>query len=170
MRNVLKVALGAAALSAIASTAFAQASATVTTTGTATIIQPIALTQSAPLTFGTIIKGGANTITIDKSTGARTITGAGTAVGTVAGGRAVYTITGEGGQAYSLTVGTLTMASGGNTLPVTLTPSIATSGNLTGTVGSTATLAFGIGGAIVLSSATATGAYSGTFTVQVAYN
>ena len=72
---------------------------------------------------------------------------------------------------YSLTVGALNMISaGGSTLVVTLSPSIATSGNLTGTIGSTATVPFGIGGSFTLLSGTPSGAYTGTFAVSVAYN
>ena len=64
------------ALSALSAPAFAQASASASTTGSATIIQPITLTKNTDLAFGTVVKPTdttTTTVTINATTGARTL-------------------------------------------------------------------------------------------------
>ena len=80
--------------------------------------------------------------------------------------RAAYNVTGEAGQTFSISVPT-SFAMAHATAPsitVNLTPE-ATSGTLTGGAAT-----FGVGGSFDISDTTATGAYSGNFTVTVAYN
>ncbi len=173
MKMFLKVLLGAAALGAVASPAFAQASASQTTNGTTKIIQAISLAKNSDLAFGTVVKPttSTNTIVIDGTTGARSQTGAGDAVlVTSTSGRATFTVTGEGAQTFSITVpATFNMTSGANTLVVTTSASGST-GTLSGTIGSAGTATFGVGGSFPIATATASGSYTGSFTTTVAYN
>ena len=175
IRNALII---AALASAFATGALAQATSSQTTTSTGTIFQPIVLAKNSDLSFGTVVRPAASTgtVVIAAADGARTLTGAGaliTGPGSQATpGRATYTVTGEGGQAFSITVPAnfnMTRVGGSETLAVTLT-STATSGTLSGALGSAGTLAFGVGGSIPSAVATATGAYTGTFAVTVTYN
>ena len=175
IRNALII---AALASAVATGALAQATSSQTTTSTGTIFQPIVLAKNSDLSFGTVVRPAASTgtVVIAAADGARTLTGAGaliTGPGSQATpGRATYTVTGEGGQAFSITVPAnfnMTRVGGSETLAVTLT-STATSGTLSGALGSAGTLAFGVGGSIPLANTTATGAYTGTFQVTVQYN
>jgi hypothetical protein len=88
--------------------------------------------------------------------------------------RAAFTVAGEGGQAYSITIPStfnMTRSGGSETLTITLT-STATSGTLTGALGdsSSGSSSFGVGGVMPVSSTTASGAYSGSFVTTVAYN
>lgn len=173
MNRLTKIALGAAAVAALASPAFAQSSATQSTTATTRIISPITLTKNSDLAFGTIVKpsSGTNTVTIDASTGARTKTGAGdAALATSTTGRAAYTVGGEGGQGFSITVpATVDMSNGSDNLTVTLTKTAAT-GSLSGTLGSAGTATFGVGGSFDVASTTPSGNYTASFDVTVAYN
>ncbi len=172
-----KFAFGAAVVAAATSgVAFAQASATVSTTGTSRIIQAITITKNTDLAFGSVVRSataGTNTVTIDATTGARAISGAGAGVlATSTSGRATYTVNGEGGQTFSITPDAtfnMTRAGGSETIAVTPTASGAT-GTLSGSIGSAGTLAIGVGGSFPVSNTTVTGNYTGTFNVVVAYN
>jgi len=169
--------IGAVAATAAGGSAFAQASASQPTTATGTIFQPILLGKSSDLSFGTVVRpiSGNGTVTIAASNGQRALTGAGALLNSgpnAAPGRATYTVTGEGGQTFSVTVPAnfnMSRTGGSETLQVTLTPTI-TSGTLSGALGASGTMAFGVGGSMPISNTTASGAYTGTFNVIVAYN
>lgn len=178
LRNIL---MGAAAVWSLASFAHAQASASQPTTASVTIFRPITLTKNADLSFGVVVRplSGSDTVYIDKDNGARTLANNNAALLTTAGnpvqapaGRAVFTVNGEGGQTFSITVPAnfnMTRVGGSETITVVLTPS-ATTGLLSNTLGNAGTATFGVGGEIPVSSSTASGAYNGTFTTTVAYN
>lgn len=170
--------IGASAALATAGAAQAQAptSASTSATGTASVVQPITLVKNTDLAFGSLVRPslGSNTVTIDPASGARTISGTGDASpgSALAASRATYSVAGEGGATFTVTVPTsFTMARvGGNeTLPVSLTAS-ALSGALSGSIGSSGSANFSIGGSLPLSSTTVSGDYTGTFDVTVGYN
>ncbi|RYF99317.1 MAG: DUF4402 domain-containing protein [Caulobacteraceae bacterium] len=167
----LKIIALAALAAAVASPALAQSSATVTVNSTGRIISPMTLSKTADLAFGTIIKPNAGNGTVTIASGADTVavTGTGTAsMGTAS--RAKFTVGGEGGQTYSVTVpATMTMSNGSNNITVNLTPS-ATTGTLSGSLGGNGTQTFQVGGNFSLASTQATGAYAGSFNVTTAYN
>ena len=176
MNTHLKAIAAAAVLSlALGGMAAAQSSSSQTTSGSATIIQPITLTKSTDLAFGKIVRpsSGTNTVSVDEATGARATVGGGNATllaSTVS--RAAYAVAGEGGQTFSISMPAsfnMTRAGGAETLTVTLAATAA-SGTLSGSLGSAGSASFGVGGSVPLSSSTATGAYTGTFDVTVAYN
>jgi hypothetical protein len=178
LRNLLVSAAVATAALATAGAASAAApnTASVTANGSATIIRPISIAVSGALDFGTIVKpntgGTAGTVSISNaaSSPSRTPTGDLVTVGSTFS-RPDFSITGEGGQSYNLTIGTLALTSGSNTLNVTLSPSIAAGTNtLGGALGSSQTDHLYIGGSIPVSDTTASGAYSGSFQVTVTYN
>ena len=175
MNPALKIALCVAAISALATPALAQNSATQSTTGSVKIIQPITLAKNTDLGFGSVVKpnSGTNTVAIDATSGARAMTGGGdAALAPSASGRATYTVTGEGGQTFSISTPAsfdMQRQGGSDTITVALTQS-ATAGTISGALGNTGTAAFGVGGSFDVSAATASGAYSGTFDVTVAYN
>ena len=172
--------LASLAISAIAGTAHAQASATSTTSASATIFRPITLTKTSDLRFGTIVRpaSGADTVTISAEDGTRGLSTNNAVVLTSgihqAPARATYTVSGEGGQAFSISVPpsfNMTRSGGAETITVALTAS-ATSGTLTGSLGnaSSGSASFGVGGAMPVSASTASGAYSGSFITTVSYN
>ena len=170
LKRIVPATLAALAFAMTAGASHAQASATQTTTGTSTIIQPISITSSTGLAFGTVIRpaSGNGSVTIDATTGARTFSG------TVAGmtsttSRAAYTVSGEGGMNYSISVPVNFNLTGPSTIQVFLTPT-ATSGTLSGSLGGPGTSTFGVGGNFMISNGTQTGVYSGTFNVTVSYN
>ena len=175
MTRLMKIAAAVAALSALATPALAQNSATQSTTGSVKIIQPLSLAKDTDLAFGSVVKpnSGSNTVAIDASNGARDLTGGGdAALAPSTSGRATYTVTGEGGQTFSISTPAsfdMTRQGGSETLTVALTKSAAT-GTISGSLGASGTATFGVGGSFSVASTTATGSYSGAFDVTVAYN
>lgn len=172
-RKLLIAGATALAAAAIASTASAQASASTPGTASVNVLQPIQIAAgtSSTLSFGTVVQS-AGTVTIDPTTGTRTASGV-TLVTSNAGGRADFKITGEGGQNISVTVPpTVSMAGPGtnNNLTVNLTTTTPLPTSLSGTLGTTGTATFGVGGNVTIAANTPNGAYSGTFDVVAAYN
>ena len=145
-----------------------------------TIIRPILVTANQSLEFGTIVRpnAGSGTVTLTNA-GGLSVTGTGAiALPSSHPQAAMFTVSGEGGQTFSLTVDstvTLTNAApSGGTLVVSTTNDAGCTATcaLGGTVGQTtsATLSFHVGGTFAVSSTTPTGSYSGTLNAVVSYN
>lgn len=140
----------------------------------ASVFRPIALSGSTGLAFGKIVRpsSGTGTVTVDSSTGVRSVTGTGAlALSSPTPSRASYTVSGEGGQVFTLSVpASFQMTGPGTALTVTLTPTAIGSQTLSSALGSAGTFSFGVGGSFPISSTTTTGAYSGSYGVTVQYN
>jgi len=136
------------------------------------VIRSIAISKTSDLIFGRVTKppAGAGAVTVDAATGALTATGGafGTAPPTPA--RAAFNVSGEGGQAFTVTVPATFLMTGPQTLTVTTTNTATGSPILSSSPGTTGSYAFGVGGSLPVSNTTSDGAYSGNFTVTVAYN
>lgn len=154
--------------------AFAQASDSEETVASVTLADPIALTETTALRFGSVLKGstGTNTVTIDAVSGARSIGGGGNAalVSGAAVGRAAYSVTGEDDATFSITLSnnpTALTNGGTGSLGLALARS-ENDGVLTG-----GSAVFGVGGVLTVDNADAddvAGLYSANFEVTVAYN
>jgi hypothetical protein len=159
--------VAAAGLSLLAQGAFAA-----TMNGTATIIQPIAITSSSTLAFGNILADATNagTVVISPVTGASTLTGVtrpGSAVGTISA--ASFTVTGASGLAYAVSFGesSVTLSDGGNNR-MTMSSFTTSSANNFNLTGGSDTLK--LGGTLAVGAAQAPANYSGSVSVTVAYN
>lgn len=121
-----KLTLAALAATAFASPAMAQTTATATAEARGTILQPLTLTQVQDLDFGTVLSSAtAGTVTIDSSTGARTVTGGVTAIALDVGQRAEFAGVGTNGQLVEITLtppagNVLNRVGGGATILVNL--------------------------------------------------
>jgi hypothetical protein len=139
----------------------------------ATVYRPISMALTSNLAFGTIVrpKTGSGIVDIDEATGARTFT-AGAGLNTPAPSRAAYSVTGEGGQIFSVAVPASFVMdrTGGGSLTVTTSTTATATQALGAALGSAGTYSFGVGGTIPVTSTTALGSYSGTFSVTVQYN
>ena len=180
IRKLLIAAFVATLGVAPASAALAQNSGQAQTSSTVTIFRPIALTKLTDLSFGTVVRpvNGSGVVTVSQADGSRSLSGSGALLATggpstqAPAGRATDTVTGEGGQTFSISVPAnfnMTRSGGGETITVILTPS-ATTGTLSNALGQAGTASFGVGGQIPISNNTAGGAYVGSFTTTVAYN
>ena len=138
----------------------------------ARVYRPISTALTSNLAFGRIVRptSGTGTVSVNASTGARALT-AGAALNTPAATRAAYTVTGEGGQAFSISVPTsFSMSAAGGSVTVTTSTTASGSQVLSSALGSSGTYGFGVGGSFPLSSTTAVGSYTGSFDVTVQYN
>ncbi len=153
-------------------TAFAQATASTSASGSATIIRPITIAKTADLQFGRVVLPSTGSATVVIANTADTVA-TGTAVGLtgIATTRGKFAIGGESAQAINITVGTLTMTGpAASTLAVTLSPDKASGAALSGAViGSAGSLTLNVGGTVTLPSTQTPGTYSGSFTVNVGY-
>lgn len=153
-------------------TAQAQSSASATATGSTTLFQPISIAKTSDMSFGRLVKPATGSVyvvlfnesgAINPEPGLQVLD-----AGSVA--RAVFTIAGEGGELVSISVPpSFTMSNGANTIAVTLEPNEGGVTTLSGSAGSSGNVTLGIGANFVLPSTQATGFYSGSFTVSVAY-
>jgi hypothetical protein len=168
-RKLLLAGGAAIVVSAMASSALAQASATTSATASVTVFQPITVAKASDLQFGRVIRPSnatATVYTVAASNGAATTSGGdGIFSGSVTPTRAVFTVNGEGGQAFNITSDP-SVTNGGVT--INLVKSGAT-GTLDGTIGSAGTATFGVGGNVTLDNSSPTGVKSGSFNVTVTY-
>ena len=141
---------------------------------TAVVSRPISLTGTPTLNFGTVIKprAGNGSVSLSAATNTRTISGNGAGgLNTPTPARASYTVTGEGGQAVSVSVpASFTMnSSTGASIAVTLiSHGLPTS--LSAAPGSEGSASFYVGGTFGISAGMETGDYSGVYTVTAQYN
>jgi len=140
---------------------------------TANVFRRLTVSQLSPLTFGTIVKpvAGSGSVVLDASTGAYSISG-GAALSSPIPSRGAFGVTGEGGQAISIGVpSSFAMVNGhGDTISVTTSNTASGMQMLSNAPGSAGTFTFRVGGSFSFGGATPTGAYSGTYMVDVAYN
>lgn len=138
---------------------------------TATVLRQLSITKTQDLVFGVVSTptSGNGTVTIDPATGARTTVGA-VGFGTPTPSQATFNVTGEGGQAFSVTIPATFQMSGPQAMTVTTSNSAGAAPLLSGALGSQGAFNFGVGGTIAVNSTTPNGSYTGNFTVTVAYN
>jgi hypothetical protein len=159
------------AFQVLAAAAPSTPSGAVTSTVNATVFRPISVTKTADMRFGSIVKPASGSGTVTLTSGGVLTTSAGTILSSTTHGAAAFTVTGEGAQAFTLSVpGSFPMTSGGNTLTVATSPSASGTQSLSAALGSGGTLTTTVGGMFPISTATVNGAYSGNLVVTVSYN
>jgi len=139
---------------------------------TARVLRSITMTKNSDLVFGRIAipTSGSGTVSVNATTGVRTVT---TAVGlnSPTPARANFTISGEGGQTFTINI-PATFQLTGPTPPITVTTSNTggPTNTLSAALGSAGVYDLGVGGSFPISAATTVGDYTGNFTVTVTYN
>ena len=162
--NTLRTGLLVTAVATAGAFASYLQAATVSSTASANILQPIGVSKVADISFGEVYSDGtlAGTVTLD-FTGGRTF-GGGAAAGTATGSSGEFTVTGEAGSTYALTIpANVALTGPGTDMNVALTNNSA--GDL-----ATGSETFQIGGDLAVGIAQTAGAYSATFDVTVNYN
>lgn len=170
MKTAIKIFSLAIAIIGFSATSFAQVSATAT--ATSTIVAPIAISKTVNMNFGNVaVNANAGTVVLSHA-GTRSASGGVTlpaTSGTIAA--AEFTVTGQAGYTYSVTLPSTatTVTSGSNNMTVTAFTSNLAGGNGTLTNG-TETLK--VGATLNVGASQAAGTYiSATpFTVTVNYN
>ena len=144
--------------------------ASATSNATATVVTPIAISNTGDLAFGKLSAGTGGTVVVGTD-GSRSV-GGGNVVLLVggAGSAATFSVTGDGSATYTITLpgsaATLTREGGAETMSV---------GTFTSNPSGTGTLSSGaqtvnVGGTLTVSNAQVVGSYTGTFSVSVEYN
>ena len=166
MKTAIKIFSLAIAIIGFSATSFAQVSATAT--ATSTIVTPIAISKTVDMNFGNVaVSSSAGTVVL-AAEGTRSATGGVTlpaTSGTVAA--AQFTVTGESGYTYSVTLPVSnTVKFGSNTMTVNTFVSN-TTGKLTG-----GTEILKVGATLNVGASQAAGTYisEAPFTVTVNYN
>jgi hypothetical protein len=139
----------------------------------ARVFRPITIGLTSNMSFGTISRPftGTGTYSLDSATGDRTLTGQGVQGLISAPVRAAYTVSGEGGQVFSVSVpATFDLTRTGGSITVTTNNTAGGTQVLGGALGSSGSFPFYVGGSFPLSSTMTLGAYTASFAVTVQYN
>ncbi len=131
------------------------------------ILQPLTIAKNADLAFGRIVKPSTGTGEVSIATGSDGVTATGAvALAGVTTSRAKFAISGDGGQAVSISVPeTMNMVNGNNSITVSLDADL----DASTTLDSNGAASLNVGGQFSLPSTAAAGQYTGTFQVEVAY-
>jgi hypothetical protein len=152
------------------------AQATENTAAAAKIVTPLSITETSSLHFGTMaVLAGTPGTCVLSTQGSRSQTGGvNLSVQAPAASNAAYNVSGAVNTTYSITLpATITVIAGPASM--TINSLLARTGSagadgLTGTLSASGTDNFTVGGTLNVSAGQATGVYTGTFDVTVAYN
>lgn len=165
-----------AATTAFATPAFAQvATDTAVAEARGLVLQPLTLTKSDDLDFGTVLASTiAGTVTIDEDTGGRTRSGGVTLVASNNGGRALFTGAGTAGQDVDLTLtgpvgGVLVSTTNSADVVVVSSLLLDNGGALTRTIDLTGTFQVGVGGTFDIAANQPNGFYKADFSLTADY-
>jgi len=165
-RKLLLAAAAAAALSAMASSALAQASSSASATAAVTVVTPINIASTGSLNFGRVVLDGtANDASLVLHTGDSSLASPvhATAVTGTAVSTPTFTLKGEPGQLYDMTVTPSLIIGGSNRL--TVTGGYGTGATNLTVAGATVPFVY----TLAVPSGTAATTYSGTVSVSVTY-
>jgi len=171
-----KVVVIIAAIVLFAGSTKVMAQATENTAAAAKIVTPISITETSSLHFGTMaILAGTPGTCVLSTQGVRTQTGGvNLSVQAPTASNAAYNVSGAVNTTYSITLpASITVTSGPANMTINaLLARTASAGSdgLTGTLSAGGTDSFTVGGTLNVSQGQATGTYTGTFDVTVAYN
>jgi len=158
--------LSALAICCASTGAFAQA--TTSANASATIVTAISMSKTADLDFGNVVAGGSAGTVVMSAAGSRSATGGASLGNAGSAAAAGFTVSGQASATYAITLpSATTITSGGNNMTVnTFTSSPSGTGTLSG--GGSQSLA--VGATLQVGTSQATGSYTGSFNVTVAYN
>ncbi|MCK2149276.1 DUF4402 domain-containing protein [Marinobacter alexandrii] len=152
--------------------------ASATTTSTATVITPIAITKAADLVFGDFAAGAGGDVTV-ATNGARTATGAILSTAGATPTAAKFDVTGNANSTYSISTSAAASLSDSATTPNTMALTVfsdLTGGGATTGAASSGTLSAGgtqsvyLGGTLTVGATQVAGTYTGDVTITVEYN
>jgi hypothetical protein len=140
----------------------------------ANVFRSLAISTASALSFGRISRprSGSGSVSLSPTTGAVSVSGLGVVLlNSSTTSAAAFNITGEGGQAVSLTVPpSFVMAGTSGSITVLTNPTINGAQVLSGTLGTAGSLPLKVGGSFSLSASTPAQSYSGVISVTVQYN
>jgi hypothetical protein len=166
MSSNRRIALFALVTLLAAGSLFAQSSASATANANARILTPIAIAKVSDLNFGSLVSTTGGTVTVSPA-GAATPSAGVTIVTPGSVSAATFNVTGEPSTAYTITLPTsITISNGAQTMAV---DTFTSNPGGTGALSPAGTQLLAVGGKLTVGVAQATGSYTGTFNVTVAY-
>ncbi len=172
MKQITKILASIIVMFAFSAGAFAQLGASATSNASATIVGPIAITNTTPMNFGNVAVSAVAGTVVLPPVGVRSVTG-GCTLPVIDGGplAAAFAVTGAANYTYSITLPAVatTISSGANNMTVdTWTSSPTPTGTLDGTGAQT----LYVGATLHVAGGQAAGTYTSAtpFTVTVNYN
>lgn len=164
-----KVAILAAAI-AVLSSPSAMHAAEATSSASAEVMTPIAISNTAALRFGKFSALTGGTVVISAA-GARSATGAVVLSSTNAGGAASFSVTGDNNATYAITLpNSATITHGVDNTKTMSIGTFTSNPSGTGTLSAGGAQTLSVGATLTVGNAQTTGSYSGTFDVSVEYN
>lgn len=143
--------------------------ASATGNATATVIAPIAISNTADLAFGKFAASTGGTVVMSPASG-RTATSAVVLSTVTPGAAASFNVTGDNNATYAITLpGTATITHT-NTIDTMSVGTFTSTPSATGTLSGAGAETVAVGGTLTVASAQLAGAYTGTFSVTVEYN
>lgn len=164
-----RIAVALFLVSLFATAAFAQTSATATANATARVLTPIAIAKLADLNFGSLVSGPtAGTVIVDPF-GIRTATGGASLVNSPYGA-AQFNVTGEPSTAYTITLpNAISIVHTTNNAFAMTVNTFTSDPSGTGTLSALGAQQLNVGATLNVGASQASGLYTGTFNVTVAY-
>jgi hypothetical protein len=169
MKKVTIILTGVILMTITALNANAQgSSATSSATASARIITPIALSTTQNLNFGNIAASTTPGTVVISTANARTSTGGVTPSAIGAFTQAIYAASGENNATYSIQLpSSVSISDGTHTMTV---DNFVSDPGSTGTLSGTGAQTINVGATLNVAASQATGNYSGTYDVTIAYN
>jgi len=162
--KAIKIAVVAAAAVLFANNTQA---AGVSATANASVIAPIAISQTAAMEFGSMSPTAVAGTVVLTTAGVRTSTNVDLAAGATPAAGA-FSVSGNANSAYSVTLPTtVTLASGANSMTL---QAFGDDAGATPTIPGTGPATFSVGATLVVGANQAAGGYTGSYTVTVNYN
>lgn len=158
--------VAAAAVAVVGLASQAALAADATGSASVTVATPIAISQTTALDFGTITASASAGTVVLSTAGARSVTGGVATLGT-GGVAAVFAVTGQGNNAFSISLPTSVNLSGPGT-DMTVSSFNHNAGASPALSGGSKTV--NVGATLGVGANQVAGAYSGTYTVTVNYN
>jgi hypothetical protein len=165
MNYVPKKLLLAASIAMMSASGSAMA-ADATGSASVTVAQPIAVSETTSLNFGTITSSASAGTVVISTAGARSVTGG---VGELGGSPAAasFSVTGEGNNAFSISLPSSASLTGPGTA-MTVNAIAHNAGGTPSLSGGSRT--FSVGATLNVGASQTAGAYTGTYSVTVSYN
>jgi len=162
-------AFGIAAFGALVLHSGVSHAASANSNASATVVTPIAISNSTGLVFGKFAASTGGTVVMSTA-GVRTKTGAVVLLSGTAGNAAAFSVTGDANATYAITLPSTATVTHTDTVTTMSAGTFTSNPSATGTLSAGGSQTVNVGATLTVGSAQTAGSYSGTYAVSVEYN
>jgi len=162
-------AFGIAAIGALVLHSGVTHAASANSTAGATVVTPIAISNSTGLVFGKYSAGSGGTVVMSTA-GSRSATGGVVLLSGTAGNAAAFSVTGDGNATYTITLPATATVTHTDTVTTMSIGTFTSNPSATGTLAAGGTQTVNVGATLTVGNAQTAGSYSGSYSVSVEYN